>query len=158
MTTWYFNFKEYAADEQLNENGFDAEQINCEVHTAIVEDIVKYMNKKNVEMDAKKRAEFVEIWVVTHTSEVMSIINRNFTPVVWLFNYVYDAVWQSHEKVAHFNVVMAISNALHGKKVTEDDINEFLNGVSDADTSEGVYKGLIAYLKTWAGKLPVKDN
>lgn len=109
-------------------------------------------------MDAKKRAEFAEIWVATHTSEVMSIINRNFTPVIWLFNYVYDTVWKCHERVAHFNAVMAVSNALHGKKVTEDNIDEFINGVSGADTSDGVYRGLIAYLKAWAEKLPVKDN
>ena len=158
MPKFYFNFKEYAADEQLNANGFDADQINYEVHAAIIGDMLKYKNKKNIEMDAKKRAEFTEIWVATHTSEIMSIIDRNFAPVVWLFNYVYDTVWQCHERVAHFNAVMAVSNALRGKKITEDDISEFMNGVSDVDTSEGVYNGLIAYLKVWAGKLPVKDN
>lgn len=157
MATRYFDFEEYAAGEQICSDGYDAKQIDYEVSQVIFKDMLKYMDRNNLH-DEEKRAFFAEAWVAMHTSEVMNIINKNFNPVVFLFDYIYDTVWQSHERVNHFNAVMAISNALHGKKITEDDISEFMEGVIDADTSNGVYKGLIAYVKAWANTLPAKEN
>lgn len=156
MATRYFDFKEYAAGEQITEDGFDADTIDYEVSVAIFKDIRAYENNKKIIMSDKKRAKFAEFWVATHTSYVMRIIHRNFNPIAWLVNYVKEEATEANEWVRRVDVTKNVFNALHGKKITEEDVNDFMEGVIDVDTSNGVYNGLIEYVKAWASTLPAK--
>jgi len=158
MEKRYFDFEKYAAENEFTTYGFDAKSINHDVSAAIFKDIRAYETKRNTVCSAKKRADLAEFWVISHKRYVMHIICKNYNPMVWLTEFIYETVIDFGEYISRAYIVRYVFNALHDKEVTSDNIDDFMANSTDIDTSEGIYNGLIEYVNKWSKGLERKAN
>lgn len=156
MATRYFDFEEYAAGEQICSDGYDNAAIEYEISVEIFKAIRERETETGKLMGSKAKNDFTDMWVAGHFSFVRSVINANFNPCAWLANYLYIRAMEAGEAIREIDTAIAASNAIAEKEVSEDDINRFMENVFDADETNGVYNGLIEYVKAWASTLPTK--